>query len=82
MKNQQSSLRWLRAAAGRDKGRAMCAVEIIDKGVYVCDGKERPLSRPKLKNPKHLKATHESLTEEDLRSDRALRRALAVLRGN
>lgn len=69
------------SAAGRDKGKAMCAVEITDKGVYVCDGKERPLSRPKLKNPKHLKATHKSLTEEDLRSDRALRRALAIFRG-
>ena len=69
------------SAAGRDKGKAMCAVEVTDKGVYVCDGKERPLSRPKLKNPKHLKATHQSLTEEDLRSDRALRRALAIFRG-
>ncbi|MCR5782781.1 MAG: hypothetical protein K6G90_08620 [Clostridia bacterium] len=59
----------------------MCAVEVTDGGVYVCDGKERPLSRPKLKNPKHLKATNSSLTEEDLRSDRALRRALAIFRG-
>ena len=66
------------SAAGRDSGRAMCVVGIADKGVYVCDGKERPLSRPKLKNPKHLKATRKSLSPEDLRSDKALRRALAA----
>ncbi len=70
------------SAAGRDKGKAMCVVEITGSGVYVCDGKERPLSRPKLKNPKHLKATNKCLEPEDLRSDRALRRALAISRGD
>ena len=69
------------SAAGRDAGKAMCVVAVDESWVYVCDGKERPLSNPKRKNPKHVKATHMSLSGEDLRSDHALRRALAALRG-
>ena len=69
------------SAAGRDAGKAMCVVAADGDWIYVCDGKERPLSRPKRKNPRHVRATHMRLTEADLRSDRALRKALAVLRG-
>ena len=40
--------------AGRDKGYFMVVVEEGDGFVFVCDGKERPLERPKRKNIKHL----------------------------
>lgn len=61
--------------AGRDKGYYMAVVG-IDKEkdlVIVADGKERPLDRPKRKNPKHLQRTDfrielEQVTDKKLRT--------------
>ena len=39
--------------AGRDRGKFLAVVDITEKGVFIADGKERPLERPKCKNPKH-----------------------------
>ena len=62
--------------AGRDKGRPL-AVTGFDKGfVIVADGKERPLARPKKKNPIHLAATNKTVQVSGV-SDKALRRSLA-----
>ncbi|NLB36676.1 MAG: hypothetical protein GX824_05165 [Clostridiales bacterium] len=49
-------------------------------GVFVCDGKERPLERPKLKNPKHLEQTGFSLNMKSASTNRALKRALRCIR--
>lgn len=65
--------------AGRDKGAFMAIVGQTPQGILLCDGKHRPLSRPKLKNPKHLAITNYELEGESLRSDKALRKALAIL---
>lgn len=43
--------------AGRDKGYFMVVVGEENGRLLVADGKERPLSRPKRKNPKHLQRT-------------------------
>lgn len=44
--------------AGRDKGRFMIVVGILDTNyVYVADGSLRKIENPKKKNIKHLKAT-------------------------
>ena len=40
--------------AGHDKGRIMVVDKVSDRFAYVCDGKERPTEKPKLKNLKHL----------------------------
>lgn len=61
---------------GRDKGLTMCVQDVTDKGVSVCDGKERRLAKPKLKNPKHIKALESKLSEEQMVSDKSLRKAL------
>lgn len=61
--------------AGRDKGRALAVVGGEDGYVLVADGKERPLGRPKRKNPLHLAATKKTVETEGI-SDKALRRAL------
>ena len=63
--------------AGRDKNSFLAVTGITEKGISVADGKVRPLARPKLKNPRHLSVTRAVLSSEDLRSDRALKRALA-----
>lgn len=66
--------------AGRDKGHFMVVTANDENFVYLCDGKERPLSRPKKKNIKHISFTKKSLDENSYKSDKALRRCLAVLR--
>ena len=62
--------------AGRDKGRFMVVIGLEDKCFLVADGKERPLERPKLKNPKHLQKTNSILEEQDYSTNKSLRRAL------
>ncbi|MBQ8210691.1 MAG: KOW domain-containing RNA-binding protein [Clostridia bacterium] len=54
----------------------MAVVEIAENGVYVCDGKERPLENPKRKNPKHLAVTHYVLSPEKTATNRSLKKAL------
>lgn len=65
--------------AGRDKARLLTVVHSDSHFVYVCDGKERPLDNPKRKNPKHLRMIGMTLQEDQLRSDKALRKALAIV---
>lgn len=64
---------------GRDKNRLMCVVEVNKNGVYVCDGKERKLVNPKLKNPKHIMFTESRLSEVQMHSDRSVRKALNLI---
>lgn len=66
--------------SGRDKGYFLVVVKEEDGYLLVCDGKERPLNRPKRKNPKHLALTDTVLSEDSYSTDKSLRRALAVYR--
>lgn len=66
--------------AGSDKGRFFAVVGIDGKSVLVCDGKRYKLSAAKRKNPKHLGVTSSLVSEEQLLTDKALRKALAVFR--
>ena len=52
--------------AGRDKGYFMVVLDEADGYTIVADGKERPLERPKRKNPKHLQKTNKRLSLEQL----------------
>ena len=64
--------------AGRDKGRLLAVVGYEDGFVLTADGRERPLARPKKKNPKHLALTNMRTRVSGV-SDKALRRALREL---
>ncbi len=66
----------IRSLAGRDKGCLLAVMQAEGRSVTVCDGKERPLNRPKSKNIRHIEPAGFALTESELASDRALRRAL------
>ncbi len=66
--------------AGRDKCYWMVVVKEEDNFVFVCDGKERPLERPKRKNIKHLSFTNTILEEDSLKTNKALRKELAIIR--
>ena len=54
--------------AGRDEGTFLVVVGIEGGYPLLCDGKQRPLERPKRKNPLH-----------PMETNRALRRALRNL---
>ena len=68
------------SAAGRDRGRLMAVVGNEENSVRLCDGRERPLANPKRKNPKHITVTEFSVGKSEMKSDRALRKALAQLK--
>ncbi len=67
--------------AGRDKGYYMAVIETDNEKdfVIVADGKERPLERPKRKNPKHLQKTNFTVDTEQM-TNKQLRRFLNELK--
>ena len=69
----------VKSLAGRDKGRLLAVMQSGNGSVLVCDGKERPIDRPKSKNIRHIECVGLSVTENDMRSDRSLKKALRQL---
>jgi len=69
----------VRSGAGRDKGKLLAVMEATEETLFLCDGKERPVERPKRKNPRHVTPTGQSLEEADLLCNRPLRKALRNL---
>ena len=69
----------MKSLAGRDEGSYLAVMQVENNCVIVCDGKERPIDRPKSKNIRHVEATAFSLSETELASNRALRKALRRL---
>lgn len=67
--------------AGRDKDKFLVVVGIDDGMLLVCDGRERPLERPKRKNVKHLRFTNTRLDENSYKTNKSLKKALAEYRG-
>lgn len=65
---------------GRDKGYFLVVVSESKNFVLVCDGKERPLERPKKKNVKHVSLTNTVLEAESFRTNKSLKKSLAVYR--
>ena len=62
--------------AGRDKDYFMVVVAEENGFAYVCDGKERPVLRPKKKNVKHISLTERRLADDQLQTNRSIRHAL------
>ena len=69
----------VRSLAGRDKGSLLAVMQTEKSCVFVCDGKERPTDRPKSKNFRHVESIGFSLSEEELATNRALKKALGRL---
>ncbi len=69
----------VRSLAGRDKGSLLAVMQVGEGVVLLCDGKERPADRPKSKNFRHVESVGLSLSEEELETNRALRKALRRL---
>ncbi len=63
--------------SGRDAGSFLAVVGFQANRVLLCDGKQRPLARPKAKNLRHICAAKTVLTELEMANDCSLRKALA-----
>ncbi len=70
----------VRSIAGHDKGGFLAVVEADGPCALVCDGKRRPLERPKRKKLSHLAMTATVLGEDALRTNRQIRAALRPFR--
>ena len=64
------------STAGHDKGEMLVIAGFDKNRVLVCDGKQRKLERPKLKNPKHLMETGILLSEDSIATNRKIRKTL------
>ena len=65
----------VKSEAGRDKGTFHVAVGADDRCVYICDGKERKLEKPKRKNVKHISPTDIRIELSEM-TNRKLRRLI------
>lgn len=65
--------------AGRDKGSFLVVVSAGEKTLFLCDGKARPVERPKQKNRRHVAKTNRRLAEEQMKTNKQIRRALRDL---
>ena len=72
----------VRSLAGHDKGGFLAVVQVAPHFALVCDGKRRPLERPKRKKLFHLAPTATVLPEEALRTNRQIRSALRRFAGS
>lgn len=66
----------VRALAGREKGRCFVAAAIDGGFVYIADGRERKLEKPKRKNMKHISPVNALLETEGL-TNKKLRKLLS-----
>ena len=64
--------------AGRDKGKYLVVINCDENYVWVADGKERKLETPKRKNIKHISLTADSLKSDQLKTNKSLKKAIAV----
>jgi ribosomal protein L14E/L6E/L27E len=66
------------AKAGREAGCFFVVTALDGAELLLADGRHRPLSKPKRKNPAHVQATKQTLCLETL-TDKALREVLRPL---
>ena len=66
---------------GHDKDSFFVITKVEGGFCWIADGGERPLARPKRKNPRHLRPTRWTVEPEKAATDRQLRRILRELTG-
>lgn len=71
--------RVVRSRAGRDQDGFFVVVRQEGDFAWLCDGKRRPLTRPKKKRLRHLQATDGFIGIDAIRSDKQLRELLKGL---
>ena len=69
----------VRSMAGHDKGTLYLVLGAEKDRMLLCDGKRRPLDRPKRKSGKHIRKTNTVLDLAGMDTDKKVRRALSAL---
>ena len=64
--------------AGRDKDKYLAVINCDENYVWVADGKERKIQSPKRKNIKHISITADTLTKDQMKTNKQLKKAIAV----
>ena len=70
----------VRSLKGRDEDKISVVLSYEDNKVYISDGKEHKLTKPNLKNPKHLEKTNFDIDESFLIGNERLRKELNRLK--
>lgn len=73
--------RVVHATAGRDKGGFFVVLQVSGDFALICDGKRRPLEKPKKKKLLHLSLTGTVLPDGSIKTNREIRKALQPLVG-
>lgn len=66
--------------AGHDSGEMFAVMSIEDKNVFLSDGRQRKVEKPKKKNLKHIAVTTHIIQSEYLQTNRKLKKALAAFK--
>lgn len=66
------------AAAGKERNGLFVVVDADEQYLYIADGRKRKLSKPKRKNPKHLRFTDLTIGMDQI-TDKKLRIVLGNL---
>ncbi len=70
----------VRSVAGHDSNEIFAVVGSDEKNVFICDGKERKVEKPKRKNRKHVEALPYVLYPEEMAANGRLRKALGRIK--
>lgn len=68
--------RIVKSKSGHDAGSFYVVLRVSDGFVWIADGRRRKCEKPKRKNPRHLSQTAIVASEEDLQTDKKIRRVL------
>ena len=66
----------VKSVKGHDKGDLLMIADFDEKRVLLCDGKQRKLNKPKVKNLKHIELTGFEVDIKEVDTDRKLRKTL------
>jgi len=66
----------VRSIAGHDNGDFQLILDFDEQYATVCDGKHRPLEKPKRKKLKHLNITNKTVDLAELQTNKSIRKIL------
>ena len=66
----------VKSVKGHDKGDLLMIADFDEKRVLLCDGKQRKLNKPKVKNLRHVELTGFEVDIKEVDTDRKLRKTL------
>lgn len=72
--------RVVRSIAGHDSNDIFAVVGFDADYIFISDGKERRVEKPKRKNPKHIELTSYMLSPEEMAANGRLKKALGRIR--